>query len=200
MRNINRFNIFKNQLLNNLPRIKTHPNDIYIYIRSGDIFHYPQIPINNYFQPPLCFYENILELFKFRNVFVISQDKLNPVISKLLNKYSYIKKLKNYIKLDISYLIYAYNLVAAKSTFFLSSIKFNEKLKFLWEYDCSTLSQKYLHLHYSVYAFPYNYTIYKMNPSISYIKLMSPWLSSPKQRKLMITEKCKKKFKIKRRK
>lgn len=194
LRNINRFYIFKKQLLNNLPKIITHPNDIYIYIRSGDIFHSLIKRVNNYFQPPLCFYEKLLNIFKFRKVLIISQDKYNPVISKLLNKYSYIKKLKNNIKLDICYLINSYNLVAAKSTFFLSSIKFNKKLKFLWEYDCLNLTQKYIHLHHSVYMFPYYYTVYKMNMSKNYRKLMSPWFNTPKQRQLMIIEKCKNNF------
>ena len=181
-------------ILNNLPKIITHPNDIYIYIRSGDIFHYLIKRVNNYFQPPLCFYEKLLNIFKFRKVLIISQDKYNPVISKLLNKYSYIKKLKNNIKLDICYLINSYNLVAAKSTFFLSSIKFNKKLKFLWEYDCLNLTQKYIHLHHSVYMLPYYYTVYKMNLSKNYRKLMSPWFNTPKQRQLMIIEKCKNNF------
>lgn len=146
LRNISRMRIFKNQLLNNLPKIVTHPKDLYIYIRGGDIFDQPAPKSGfNYFQPPLCFYVKILNEFKFRKVFIISQDKLNYVIPNLLRRYSYIKKNKNNIKIDISYLIHSYNLVAARSTF-LTSIKFNDKLKFLWEYDCSNKRQKYLHL------------------------------------------------------
>ena len=199
--NVNRFYIFKKQLINNLPKVVTHPNDLYIYIRSGDIFLLSYIYyIRGYFQPPLCFYKKILDNFKFNKVFIISQDNLNPVIQKLLNKYSYIRKKKNELKVDISYLINSYNLVAGKSSFFLTSIKFNDKLKFLWEYDCSSLSQKYHHLHYSVYNFPVYYTVYKMNSSLKYKKLMSPWINIPKQRKMMIKEKCKKNFDIMRKK
>ena len=156
LRNVNRLGAFKKQLLNNLPKIITHPNDLYIYIRGGDIFKHSKKTAYNYFQPPLCFYVKILDKFKFRKAFIISEDKLNPVISKLLSKYTYIKRIKNNIKLDISYLTCSYNLVAARSTFFLTAIKFNDKLKLLWEYDCSSLRQKYLHLHYSVYMFHYN--------------------------------------------
>jgi hypothetical protein len=197
LRNINRLKIFKKQIINNLPKIVTHPNDLCIYIRGGDIFQ--QIPPksgSNYFQPPLCFYVKILNEFKFRKVFIISKDKLNIVIPNLLFKYSYVKKKKNNIKIDISYLVHSYNLVAAKSSFFLTSIKFNDKLKFLWEYDCSTLYQKYLHLHYSIYDSSYYYTIYKMNSSNNYRKLMHPWINSPNQRQLMIIEKCTKNFTI----
>ena len=199
--NINRLGIFKEQLLNNLPKVRTHPNDLYIYIRGGDIFlESHTYNIRGYFQPPLCFYEKILDNFKFNKVFIISQDKLNPVIPKLLNKYSYIHIKKNELKVDISYLINSYNMVAGRSTFFSTSIKFNDKLKFLWEYDCSPLSQKYLHLHYLAYNFPFNYTVYRMNLSTYYQKLMHPWFNIPKQRKKMIIEKCKQNFDIIRKK
>ena len=196
LRKINRLMIFKKQLLENLPKIVTNPNDLYIYVRGGDIFRHAKRDAYRYFQPPLCFYIKILDKFNFRKVFIISEDKLNPVIPKLLSKYSYIKKNKNNIKLDISYLIHSYNIVGARSTFFLTSIKFNDNLKFLWEYDCSSLKQKYLHLHYSVYIFPYNYTLYNMNLSSHYKKLMFPWINSKKQKKMMIKEKCKKNFDI----
>lgn len=197
LRNISRMRIFKKQLLNNLPKIATHPNDLYIYIRGGDIFQQPAPKSGfNYFQPPLCFYIKILNEFKFRKVFIISQDALNYVIPNLIHKYSYIKKIKNNIKIDISYLIHSFNLVAARSTFFLTSIKFNDKLKFLWEYDCSSLYQKYLHLHYSIYNSPYFYTIYKLNSSLNYRKLMFPWNNSLNQKQLMIIEKCAKNFDI----
>ena len=40
LKKINRLTIFKKQLLNNLPKIVTNPNDLYIYIRGGDIFQH----------------------------------------------------------------------------------------------------------------------------------------------------------------
>jgi len=190
LKNINRFGIFKKQLLNNLPKVITHPNDLYIYFRSGDIFQQFAKSINNYYQPPLCFYKKILLNFKFRKVFIVSEDKLNPVIPLLLTQYSSIKLMKNNLKVDISYLINAFNIVAGKSTFFAISIKFNDKLKFLWEYNCLFLWQKYLHFHHSVIKFPFYFTIYSMNSSANYRKLMHTWTNSPNQRKMMIEEKC----------
>jgi hypothetical protein len=50
--------------------------------------------------------------------FFISENKKNPVIPKLLRKYSFIKYMNNNLKLDISYLINSFNIVAAKSSFF----------------------------------------------------------------------------------
>jgi len=66
----------------------------------------------------------------------------------------------------------------------------NRNLKFLWEYDFYILSERYMHLHYSAYTFSFNYTIYKMNVSENYKKLMHPFNNSEKQRNHMIKEKC----------
>jgi hypothetical protein len=196
-KNIHKLNIYKKYILCNLPKVVTHPNELYIYIRSGDIFlsHEKRL-ISFYSQPPFCFYIKILEKFKFSKVFIISEDKINPVIPKLLNKYSYIKKKKNNIKLDISYLTNSYNIVAAKSTFFSTCIKLNDKFKFLWEYDFYSIKSAYLEFHYSFYKFPIYYTIYIMNSSTNYRKLMIPWINSPRQRKRMIDEKCINNFEI----
>ena len=97
---------------------------------------------------------------------------------------------KNNIKLDISYLVYSYNIISSKSTFLLGIIKLNRNLKFLWEFDFYILSERYIHLHYSAYNFSFNYTIYKMNPSENYKKLMLPFYHSEKQINQMINDKC----------
>ena len=187
-----RLNLIKKEILNNLPKIKIHPNDLFIHIRSGDIF---KSHINySYSQPPLCFYKKILYKFKFRKVFIISENKDNPIINILLKEYKYIYYHKNPLNIDISYLANSYNIASSTSSFIISIIKLNDKLKLLWEYDFYRLSQRYLHLHYSIYNFTHKYTIYKMIPSKLYKKNMYNWFNSIKQRKLMILEKCKIEF------
>lgn len=181
---LNRYSIFKKQLLNNLPKVIINPNDLYIYIRSGDVFKRFKNTIKNYCQPPLCFYIKILNKFKFRKVFIISEDRLNPIIPIMLRKYSYIIHEKNNLKLDISYLINSFNLVSATSTFLSIILKFNDKLKFLWKYDYYSIPpQKYLD------SQPL-YRIYKMNSTTTFRNIMHPWFNSPSQRKKMIEEKC----------
>jgi hypothetical protein len=187
--NINRFHVFREEILNNIPIVKVHPDDLYIYIRGGDAFQIINKPCPGYAQPPLCFYENALNKYKFRKIRIISEDKSNPVLILLEKKY-HIKYIKNDLKLDISYLANSYNIILAKSSFIVSIIKFNNNLKYVWEYDFYILSDRYLHLHYSVYTFIFNYTIYKMNASENYKKLMYPFSNSEKQRKFMIEEKC----------
>lgn len=184
----------RKEILNNLPKVKISFDDLYIYIRGGDIFRYINKTHGDYVQPPLCFYNSILNQFTFRKIIIISEDKLNPVIPILLEKDPYIKYNKNNIKLDISYLVNSYNIISAASSFIVSIIKLNQNLKFLWEYDFYKLSERYLHLHHSVYTFSFNYNIYKMNFSESYKNLMYPFLNSEKQRKIMIEEKCNNKF------
>jgi hypothetical protein len=189
-----RLNLIKKELLKNLPIIKVDPRDLYIYIRSGGIFLVPRN--NTYSQPPLCFYKKILNEFKFRKVFIIAENNENPVIDILLKQYKYIVYNKNPLNIDISYLIHSYKIVSAMSSFLNSIIKLNDNLEILYEYDLYRLSSRYLHLHYSVYKFAYNYTIYKMSPSKLYKKLMYTWFNSHEQRQIMIKEKCKNNFKI----
>lgn len=95
--------------------------------------------------------------------------------------------MKNNIKLDISFLSNSYNLVSAISTFFLASVKLNDKLKFLWEYDLQIKTPKKFLDSNKLYF--YN-TIYNMNSTQNYKKMIHPWFNSPRQRKMMIKEKC----------
>ena len=194
---VNRFDIFKNEILNNLPKVKINFDDLYIYIRGGDIFsHLNASPLfcPDYYQPPLCFYRSVLRKFIFRKITIISENTLNPVIPILLKEYPKIKYNKNDIKLDLSYLANSYNIISATSSFIVSIIKLNQNIKFLWEYDIYQLLEKYLHLHYSVYTFSFNYTIYKMNASENYKKLMYPFHFTEKQRQIIIEEICDNKY------
>ena len=194
--NVNRFHIFREEILNNLPKVKVHPDDLYIYIRGGDAFKIINRPCISYAQPPLCFYKIILNNFKFRKIKIISEDKFNPTLLLLLEQFYHIKYIKNNIKLDISYLANSYNTISAKSSFIVSIIKLNKNLKFLWEYDFYKLSERYLHLHYSVYTFPFKYIIYLMKASEIYKKSMYPFFNTEKQRELIIKERCDNNFYI----
>ena len=53
-----RMNLLRNEIISNLPRYKASPHDLYINIRSGDIFKNKIHP--GYAQPPLCFYKKII--------------------------------------------------------------------------------------------------------------------------------------------
>ena len=77
-----RFHLLRDEIFKNIPRINSSFEDLYIHIRSGDIFISNSIP--SYSQPPLCFYYNLINNFKFRKIYIISSDKENPIIQKLI--------------------------------------------------------------------------------------------------------------------
>ena len=54
----NRLKVIRNEVINNIPKYDAHPNDLYINIRSGDVFLNKINPM--YSQPPLCFYQKII--------------------------------------------------------------------------------------------------------------------------------------------
>ena len=91
---------------------------------------------------------------------------------------------------DIALLSNAYNIVLSVSSFALSAIKLNDKLKDLWEYDLMRLSEKFLFLHHHLFKFSIKYKIHTMNPSYEYISKMFLWKGSPEQIKLMLNDKC----------
>ena len=84
-----RINYLKNEIIKNLPKINISNDSLFVHFRSDDIFTVNQ---NRWYaQPPLCFYESILNNFKFNNIYIISKDNNNPIIEKLIKYYSNIK-------------------------------------------------------------------------------------------------------------
>lgn len=186
-----RINYLKNEIKKNLPKIKVNSNDLFIHIRSGDIFKYKLNKNNaNYAQPPLCFYQTIINNFNFTNIFIISENKENPIIDILIKKFPKIKFNKNNIELDIAILSNAYNIVGSISSFFTTLIIINDNLKNVWEFEHYMLSEKYLHLHHDIYKYPFTFSIYKMNPSLKYKTEMFPWRNSKKQIEVLLNDEC----------
>ena len=191
-----RIHLLQNEIINNLPKINISKTDLYIHIRSGDIFsNYIHA---DYTQPPLCFYTSILKNFNFTKVYIISEKNNNPVINKLINKYNKIIYLKNEMQYDLSCLIHSYNLVASISSFLNMIILLNSNLQYLWEYNLYPIKEKVLHNHYDLYEFPNRFTIYRMEPSMNYKNKMYYWKNNRIQKKLMIKEKCINNFMISR--
>ena len=123
----------KDEILKNLPQVKTEPDDLYMHIRGGDIFTY--LPLNVYSQPPLCFYEKVIQTNNFKNIYLISQDNLNVVVDALIKKYPKIIFNKNDFETDISLLAHAYHIACSIGSFVISAIKLNDNLKNIYEYD-----------------------------------------------------------------
>ena len=178
----------KKELLRNLPNVKTDPNDLYIHLRAADVFSAK--PSDKYAQPPLCFYEKIIDNNKFKNIYIIASDRDNIILDALINKYKYIIFEQHDFQYDFALIVYAYNFAISVSSFSVSAIKFNDNLKHLWEYDIFRLSEKFFFLHHHLYKFDIKYKIHTMKPSDIYAKKMFFWERSESQLKLMLEDKC----------
>ena len=184
-----RINLFKDEVKRNLPSINTDRNDLYIHIRSGDIFK--RRPNTVYAQPPLCFYQKILNNFFFKNIYIVSENRKNPLIDLLSKEFPEIIFIDNYIETDAAILSNAYNIVGSMSSFLTTLVMINDNIKNYWDFDNYRLSEKYLHFHHDIYKLKVNYTLYEMKPSEDYRKEMFVWRNSKRQIDLMINEKCK---------
>ena len=187
-----RIDLLKKEILRNLPKVSTNPNDLFIYIRSGDIFLRRH---RSYSQAPLCFYYKILDNYIFRNYYLIAQNKNNPVIVKILENKPNIIYNKNSLYKDIAYLANAYNLVGGRiSTFLEAIIPINNNLKNIWIFELKTeninYKEKYNHYH------NIKTNIYEMYASDKYFKKMKRWRNNVFQKKLMVEEICNNEFKL----
>ena len=184
-----RINYFKDEILRNLPIVNIDPEALYIHLRGGDIFKNSN-PSPLYAQPPLCFYEKIIDNNKFNKIYIIAQDRTNVVINPLINKYKYIIFESHNWEYDLSIFVHAYNIVLTTSSFSLSAIKFNDNLRNIWEYDMMRLTEKFVFLHHHLYKMDIKYKIYTMKPSDTYISKMFHWTRTETQVKLMLEENC----------
>jgi hypothetical protein len=183
-------NLLKKEILRNLPNIEINidKNDLIIYIRSGDIF-IKKNPCIFYAQPPYCFYKQILLNYKYTKKYIISQTTDNPVIKPLLKNFPDIIYHKNSIKVDMLYILKAYNIVVTKSTFLISLIQLNDNINKIYEYDLffnDSFDQDLNSYNY----LKKNYIIYKMNSSMKYKLFMKKWRNTRFQRQLMLYDKC----------
>ena len=195
----NRLDIVKNEIINNLPKIELNKKDLIIHFRSSDVFQHINDPEHapDYAQPPLCFYEKILNNYNFDKIYIISEDNIyNPIIKVLQNKYPKIIYNKNTLEIDLSYLVRGYNIVASISSLLISSIKLNDNLNFLWEYDRYPLKSKLFHSHHSIINIKRKFNIYLMEPSEIYKTKMVIWKDSDEQIQIMLNDKCPNDFKI----
>lgn len=178
-------NIFENNLdlysiLNNIININydcdclnLKDNDLVIHIRSGDV--YSTIPHSGWIQPPLSFYDKIINEYKWDNIYLICEDTKSPVIKPLLNKYNNIIFNLQSLNNDIQYIIQAKNICFGMGSFVPSLLLLNTNLN---------------NIYYPLYCERYLIDIIKYNNKIiydlpTYIK-KGEWMNTPEQRKIML--------------
>lgn len=174
-----RLNVIREEVLRNIPKYDAKINDLYIHIRSGNIF--VNIINPHYSQPPLCFYKKIIENNDFNKIYILSNGHENPVVDILLKLYPNIIFIHGTLNYDISVIVNAYNFVLSRSTFTSTLIKLNTNLKNLYIYNL--LKNRVSNNN--------NYTIYIMEPSSLYWEKMGgKWKNTKEQLNLMINENC----------
>lgn len=180
--------ILKDEIKRNMPQINTDEDDLYIYIRAGDVFEKTG---NSYSPAPYCFYQKILSQFTFKNIYLISMDDKNPIIGRLLSDYPKIIHQFHSFEQDFSTIMNAHNLVNSYSSFAQAGIFFNDKINNLWEYDFYKMIDKVYHYHHDLHKLNREFYIYKMKPSENYTNIMFNWRNEGFQRKFLFDENCK---------
>ena len=163
--------VFGEEIYNNIPKYISNHDELYIHIRGGDIFSGRQ---ENYVQPPLCFYEHILSKFSFKKVFIISEDKRNPIIDALLNKYTNIYYLENNFTQAVSYIAHAQNLAISTSSFSLGIVRLSKNIKNVFIYNCFSNVSKFDWLIDGNKKYKKKYRSIIMEPTKEYITEMFP--------------------------
>jgi len=189
--------ILKNELYSNVKLIETNIEDLYINIRSGkDVFDIHGYSPSSYIQPPLCFYQTIIEMFNFSNIYIISNGKENPVVDELLKAYNNTKYFHGTVEEDTAIILSAKNLVLPCSSFTVELVKLSDSIQNLFEFNIID-KQDIINWHYQDrHLRPLKFNRFIMNPTEEYIKVMKPWRKEPNQFSQMINEKCNKKFTI----
>ena len=190
-----RIYLLRDEILRHLQPMNITDKDLCIHIRSGDIFKFN--PNGYYSQPPLCFYLNILKKYKFNKIYMLFDNKNNPVINKLFNKIPNLIYLNNTLQNDISLLINSINIIASISSFLTAILQLNYNLRFLWDYNLYNMKEKWRHLYLDFNDYPNrNFTVFRMEPSFQYKNKMHNWNNTKSQRKLILKEKCINDFEI----
>jgi hypothetical protein len=130
-------------------------NDVVIHIRAGDIFKSVGHP--EYYQPPLSFYVNLLNEKKFTNIYLVSEDNLNPCINRLLKLFPSIRYKRNSLDKDIKLVLSAKHVISSNGSFVDQIIKFSNHIQHIYKYE-----------------------------NVDYARLMYPWDNTPIKKQIMI--------------
>lgn len=128
---INIRKIIKN--LFNLPEYKKlniSDNTLTIHIRSGDV--YSKNPHPGWIQPPLIFYENIINEKEWEKIILICEDDKSPIIKPLMNKYKNISFIIQSLEKDINLIIQSKNICFGMGSFIPTLLLLNENLNTIY--------------------------------------------------------------------
>lgn len=112
--------------------------DLLIYIRSGDVFSNTS-PHPSYGQPPLAFYQKVVQLRPWQTVRVVHEDRSNPVIEALLawlpSHCQRVVPVSGDLEDDLNVLLRTRHLVSGKGTFCRSVSCLSRRLRRVYSFD-----------------------------------------------------------------
>ncbi|WP_318285998.1 discoidin domain-containing protein [Limnospira fusiformis] len=112
--------------------------DLVIHIRSGDIFKNPHL---NYGQPPLSFYQKIIQHQSWHSINLVFEDKLNHIIEPLIDfcqsQCTVVRQMSNDLRADIEYLLRAKTLVASRGSFCPAIATISKNLETVYYFEGS---------------------------------------------------------------
>tara|TARA_B110001469_G_C9544175_1_gene270136 strand:- start:96 stop:875 length:780 start_codon:yes stop_codon:yes gene_type:complete len=169
--------ILKNALLIN--NIKQLPeNFLVIHIRSGDIFY--ENPHPHYIPPPLSYYTKEINKHKYEKIIIICEDKINPIVNKLLELYKNSVYNKNTLEEDIRIILGAKNIISSVGTFVKSLMLLSDNIE-----SYITPNNEVL-CHLNAEELWHNDLMDIFNEE-GYNKIMKPWRNTQTQRDYMLT-------------
>ena len=144
---------------------KLPENYLVIHIRSGDIFqdkffNHPKPP-PSYIPPPLSYYTKYIEEYNYKNIIIVCEDKVNPVVDSLLKIYKNAIYTKNSLEEDIKIIMGATNVLWSIGSFVPKLLLISDHIK----------------------------NVYHHRMGRDYNKVMRPWRNTEEQRKYMLTYK-----------
>ena len=142
--------------INKLPE-----NDLVIHIRSGDIFKSKPHPI--YVPPPLSYYTEAIDKYKYEKIHIICEDTINPVTNKLRKLYKNAVYEKNTLEKDIRIILGATNIIYSVGTFIPALMLLSNNNKYIYGEACNKEELK------------------------DYYKIMKPWKNTIEQRNYILT-------------
>lgn len=129
--NYNDIVYMKDFLNSRFQNMNLNKDDLYIHIRSGDIFI--KHPNKHLGQPPLNYYLDIINSRKWNDIHIIAENDKNPVIKELVKR-GYKFSSSTLIN-DMSTLLNAQNLVIGPGSFGQALVLLTKKLKTLYAFQ-----------------------------------------------------------------
>jgi hypothetical protein len=161
---------------------------LWIHFRSGDIFR-GNNPHPLYGQPPLSFYEKIINERKWKTINLVYEDMGNPCLVFLIKRFTDIKQdfklFSSDLKSDIEHLLMAQNLVIARGTFIMPIIGISDNIKNIYGFCCGNSLR---HWASNSKIDPNKQITVKMYKDINgqYSDILNSWSNSEQQRQKML--------------